>query len=288
MPTVKQWFRDRGLTRDNRNSTIIVHSDDPINSTILTDTKMAPAAIVETGWSSDSDASDSQVVDITTQSDIMHSDIMPVKFDPAKHLAFQPPSGTLKMADIGLADNVGVSPIAASEPFQLFSPEAIELMRAEIFNPEVQKKCGFHSNLAKSQLRGYAPKYASFAYEAWNHPATLEIISKIAGVDLVPVVDYEIGHINLSVKSKEQTKEEEQIIKAVKERRASLDSLDDNKPIVGWHRDSYPFVCVLMLSDCTNMVGGETALLSDDGSKVVRVRGPQMVSFFHISWDSTY
>ena len=34
-----------------------------------------------------------------------------------------------------------------------------------------------------------------------------------------------------------------------------------------------PFVCVLMLSDCTNMVGGETAILTADGD-VMRVRGP--------------
>ena len=34
-----------------------------------------------------------------------------------------------------------------------------------------------------------------------------------------------------------------------------------------------PFVCVLMMSDCTNMVGGETALLTAHG-EVIRVRGP--------------
>ena len=44
--------------------------------------------------------------------------------------------------------------------------------------------------------------------DAWTHPETLGILSKIAGIDLVPVHDYDIGHVNLSVKSEEQTKQE--------------------------------------------------------------------------------
>lgn len=45
---------------------------------------------------------------------------------------------------------------------------------------------------------------------------------------------------------------------------------------VDWHTDSYPFVCVTMLSDCTNMIGGETALRTGSG-EIIKVRGPQMV-----------
>jgi hypothetical protein len=43
--------------------------------------------------------------------------------------------------------------------------------------------------------------------------------------------------------------------------------------IVSWHTDSYPFVCVLMLSDCTGMIGGETALRAANGG-IIKVRGP--------------
>lgn len=35
------------------------------------------------------------------------------------------------------------------------------------------------------------------------------------------------------------------------------DSADN---VVSWHNDSYPYVCVLMLSDVSEMIGGETAL----------------------------
>jgi len=94
-------------------------------------------------------------------------------------------------------------------------------------------------------------------------------------------MDYEIGNINFSVKSEEQAQGELAAISRQKQYFADDEGIagcpwEDDKPVVGWHTDSYPFVCVLMLSDCTNMVGGETALLTGDGN-VLKVRGPQMV-----------
>ncbi|KZT22645.1 hypothetical protein NEOLEDRAFT_1137650 [Neolentinus lepideus HHB14362 ss-1] len=196
------------------------------------------------------------------------------EFNPAKHLVYREPAEVLSMEDIGFVKDKGVSPIAVSQPFKLFSEEAVHEMRREIFKPEVMDNCKYSSNIAACQLRGYAPKYAPFTYDAWNHPETLAIISKIAGVDLVPVMDFEIAHINFSVKSEEQTKQELDTIKKQKRVRAGR-PWEDDKPVVGWHNDSYPFVCVLMLSDCTNMVGGETALKTGDCS-TIKVRGPTM------------
>ena len=117
-------------------------------------------------------------------------------------------------------------------------------------------------------------------YDTWKNPETLAIISKIAGVELVTEMDFEIAHINISVKSDKQKAEE---LEAFLDRTLTEDDegiagcpWEDDKPIVDWHTDSYPFVCVTMLSDCTNMIGGETALRTGDGD-VVKVRGPQMV-----------
>jgi hypothetical protein len=199
-------------------------------------------------------------------------------FDPKKHLAFEEPSTILTMKDIGFTDDVGISPVAVTHPFQLFSPEAINIMRSEIAKPEVKADCFFASNIANAQLRGYARKYAPFTYTAWNHPEVLAIVSKLAGVDLVPWGDYEIAHINLSAtKTEDQATAE---LRGLHIRNSSDEGIDcstheDDKPIVGWHKDSYPFVCVLMMSDCTDMVGGETALRTADGN-VIRVRGPTM------------
>jgi hypothetical protein len=104
-------------------------------------------------------------------------------------------------------------------------------------------------------------RYAKFVYDAWTHPETLRIISSIAGVDLVPVMDYEIGHVNISVND-------------------SPDGTLQAAPVVDWHKDSYPFVCVIMLSDANEMVGGETALRTGSG-EIKKVRGLQMVNPAH-------
>lgn len=109
-------------------------------------------------------------------------------------------------------------------------------------------------------------RHGKFIFEAWKHPETLAIMSKIAGVELVPVMDYEIGHINMSVPGSKQQYDKNALI-----------SEDDEEAIVGWHRDSYPFVCVLMMSDTTNMIGGETALRTGTG-EIKKVRGPSKVS----------
>jgi hypothetical protein len=84
------------------------------------------------------------------------------------------------------------------------------------------------------------------------------------GVDLVPLIDYEIGHINISVPG------------SVKMNDAGDLVAEDQNPVVDWHRDSYPFVCVLMMSDVTGMIGGETALKTGTGD-IKKVRGPEKV-----------
>lgn len=97
-------------------------------------------------------------------------------------------------------------------------------------------------------------------------------------------MDFEIAHVNLSMKSEEQ-KQAELAASSLERKLTEADEgiagcpWEDDKPIVDWHTDSYPFVCVTMLSDCTDMIGGETALKTGDGD-VMKVRGPQMVSVF--------
>lgn len=97
-------------------------------------------------------------------------------------------------------------------------------------------------------------------YDAWTHPRTLDIISSIAGIELEPILPHvEIGNINVSIQDPKK------------------DPADaENVTVTKWHNDSYPFVCVVMMSDASKMVGGETALLNGKG-EVMKVRGPQMV-----------
>jgi hypothetical protein len=79
-------------------------------------------------------------------------------FDPAEHLTFTPPEQVIMMTDLGYPADMGVSPVAVSQPFKLFSTEAVHQMRSEILHPQVMKNCGYQSNIAASQVRGYAPK----------------------------------------------------------------------------------------------------------------------------------
>ncbi|KAI9893967.1 MAG: hypothetical protein M1814_004737 [Vezdaea aestivalis] len=192
-------------------------------------------------------------------------------FDAEKHLSTETLPKVYTMEELGLADEKGVSPIGVSEAFSLFSFEAIEAMRSEILCQEVFDNHHFQSNASTCQLRGFAPKHTPFVYDAFTHPKTLSIISRIAGLDLVPVMNYELGHVNISVKTEEEQKAEIQ-----KYQEAILDQgyNESRDPVVDWHNDSYPFVCVIMLSDARDMIGGETALCTGTG-EIVKVRGPQ-------------
>lgn len=82
---------------------------------------------------------------------------MTTLFKPETHLSFAKPEALYTMESIGLPD-VGVSPIAISEPFPLFSQEAVNIMRSEVLADEVQEKHFFANDLAPKALRGYAAK----------------------------------------------------------------------------------------------------------------------------------
>ncbi|OAL23802.1 hypothetical protein AYO22_06121 [Fonsecaea multimorphosa] len=190
-------------------------------------------------------------------------------FDPDKHLNYQPPNKIWTMKEMGFAEQQGVSPNAVSEPFPLFTADAIQQMRAEVLSKPVWDNCKYSSELAHCQLRGFAPD-----------PAVLSIVSKIAGVELVPAMDLEIAHINISSNTKEQIEAVKQALEEKSHREADegvsgCPYEGDDQPIVDWHTDSYPFVCVTMLSDCSNMIGGETALRMGTG-EIMKVRGPAM------------
>ncbi|KAE8159766.1 hypothetical protein BDV40DRAFT_290629 [Aspergillus tamarii] len=183
-------------------------------------------------------------------------------FDPKVHLNYEPPKKIYTMKEIGLAGH-GISPNAASEPFSLFTKEAIRQMRAEIFSEEALKHCQYTSTFIKNMVRGMGPALAPFIYDAWNHPEVISKISEVAGVDLIPSIDFEIGNINISFGDGTTAT----LGKTV--------DVEDRTSAVAWHYDSFPFVCVTMLSDCTGMVGGETALRRPDGH-IMKVRGPAM------------
>ena len=78
------------------------------------------------------------------------------EFEASKHLNFQPGTKTISMKEIGL-DGHGISPNAVSEPFPLFTEEAVEQIRAEVFSDEVVKDCQFSSTFNKQIIRDMGP-----------------------------------------------------------------------------------------------------------------------------------
>lgn len=79
-------------------------------------------------------------------------------FDAKKHLNYEPPSKVTTMKEIGL-EGQGISPIAVTAPFQLFTEEAIKQMRAEIFSQPVLDNCQYMSEFVKSTIRGMGSAY---------------------------------------------------------------------------------------------------------------------------------
>lgn len=217
-----------------------------------------------------------------------------IKFDPEVHLKYYSKdpleqhkfhnTRRLTMEELGLTNKLQISPIGVSDPFPLFTDEAVEIMRMEILRKESFLKFARNSWSSSSGLdcviRGYVKDkdtiYTPFIHDAWTHPKTMELVSTMAGVDLEIVMDYEIAHVNVGITDEEVAEQQrEQYNKEEREKVFRGESSGDDIPaIVGWHNDSFPFVCVLMLSDTTNMIGGETYLRMGDNT-VAKVSGPQ-------------
>lgn len=214
-----------------------------------------------------------------------------MSFDASKDLAFSPPSSILTMKDLAL-EPTDLSPIATTEPFPLLSQDAVLKHRKELFSSEVMDNCLFHTRPGSVQLRGMVPRYAKYLHEFWNSPEVLKIISEIAGVDLVPVMDYETCHTNVQlgpggIEEVRRTPVQppvatpEAIERFNKDKAQKRAVTDQSKPIIEWHKDSHPWVCVVMLSDAQYMTGGETEIMKGDGT-TIKVKAPQMVSAFKI------
>ncbi|KAF2100569.1 hypothetical protein NA57DRAFT_54648 [Rhizodiscina lignyota] len=210
-------------------------------------------------------------------------------FDADAHLAYTPPATIHSLADLGLPLSP-LSPIGSTDPFPLLTQEAVEAHRREIFSKDVIDNCLYVTRKGSCTVRGMAPRYAPFINAFWKSKEVLEIVSRLAGVELVPVLDHEICHTNVQlgpegvegvkrtpivppVSTPEAIKEMDEWNERQKvESPAEADN--PNKVVVPWHRDSHPFVCVVMLSDTRHMTGGETELMRGDGT-TVKVRSPQ-------------
>jgi len=79
-------------------------------------------------------------------------------FDAAKHLAYTERPKVISMKELGLSEDMAISPVAVSEPFPLFTEEAVRIMREEVFTKEVWDNCMQSTAFANCQIRGHCPK----------------------------------------------------------------------------------------------------------------------------------
>ncbi|EKV19773.1 hypothetical protein PDIG_01140 [Penicillium digitatum PHI26] len=117
------------------------------------------------------------------------------------------------MEELGFSGSKGVSPVGVSGPFSLFSAEAVHQMRKGVLNPEMGKNVNCEDTQRSEPSIHIGPimrqgvdnfrSRAPLVDNAPKSPETLEIVSIIAGVNLVTAMDFEIGHINFSMSSEE-------------------------------------------------------------------------------------
>lgn len=207
------------------------------------------------------------------------SSLPPVTFDPAKHIAMHGDHEILKMADLNPTFTSPISAHAAAQ-IPLATKEAVMEMRRELFSKEVLDNCLHSTRPGAVQLRGHSPRFTPFIYAFWHHPQVLASISRAAGVDLVPAYDYEIASTNVQLGPRGiaglyDTPAEPPEYSEEQAQQDLAAAGPKRDPIIGWHKDAHPFVCVLMLSDARNMKGGETAYRRADG-QIDYIKAPQM------------
>ncbi|KAK4498405.1 hypothetical protein PRZ48_011063 [Zasmidium cellare] len=206
-------------------------------------------------------------------------------FDAGRHLNFEPPTEYYTLDKLGLSSTGSISPVAITAPFPLLSDEGIRKTRADLFRTELLAKHKYVESKDPGvyKLRGYG-KDAPFVYDMWSSKETLAACSAAAGCELDVMFDYEIGHINVQLPPgvDEGGEDLERLLPPVDPPSQIAEVSDEEAAkaaeagianVTAWHNDSFPWVCVVMLSDPTGMKGGETALRKGDGS-ILKVRGP--------------
>ncbi|KAJ5836697.1 hypothetical protein N7447_002723 [Penicillium robsamsonii] len=202
-------------------------------------------------------------------------------FDPKVHLNYTPPSKKFTMQDLLINQSPTASPIAGTVPFPLLSAEGVKAYRRALFQKDVIDKCASSPFPGTLVLRD-AAKQSMFVNDFWTHPETMRIVSEAVGVPLEVVMPTEIGHTNIQVEGTtiaemaSNLKAEPVVEKLeLSPEDRTYNPLKDASAIIPWHYDSYPYVCVLMLSDTEGMIGGETYIKKGDG-EVQKVEGPQI------------
>ncbi len=131
------------------------------------------------------------------------------------------------------------------ESMRLLSEEGLQLVRQELSEDTLVAQCAFSSERTPSVYRGTA-HVSECLRKLWRSDEIKTILSDAFGYLIEPhPMNYELAHINLQPKD-----------------------LGHGKPVDDWHRDSYPLVCIVMLSDAESMEGGELVIKDGLGQEI--------------------
>lgn len=189
-------------------------------------------------------------------SQIVNTNNFKIQFDVTKHLYLDKFPKIHTLESLGFCGMKGFSNFGASEPFRLLTPEAIVIANEILNNDIIQKNCTYSSPIAPMVLREVC-NYSSFFNDMWNSNELISFISEISDISLKPhPMKLERAHINIQS--------------------PVLENYDKNIPIFGWHVDSQPFVCIVMLSDMPSEsggIGGETYIRTLNG--IIKLQFPE-------------
>eukprot|EP00948_MAST-09A_sp_MAST-9A-sp1_P001343 g1343.t1 len=185
------------------------------------------------------------------------------RFCAQEHLCLKGPSELHSIEDFGYVPSEtpeALTTFAATEPFRLLTEDAVDIVNSELARLKAETTFSAPP-FAPCVQRGVA-KYSPFINDLWKTPELSSILSAAAGLALkCHPMDYEIAHINVQDNVAEQQRSET-------ENRATSKN-EEPEPVFGWHRDSQPFVCIVMLSDIpADAQGGATHVRRKDGSEI--------------------
>lgn len=89
-------------------------------------------------------------------------DVQP-KFDPGRHLRYQPPAERHTFGEFGLDSEKTQTDMCITDPFDLFTEDCVRLMRRELFQPVVFNNYMHSWARAPCVIRGIAPTVSSFS-----------------------------------------------------------------------------------------------------------------------------
>jgi hypothetical protein len=164
---------------------------------------------------------------------------MEPEFDPAIHLAIERPK-KMTLLDFSEVDKTpevegnDKSCLAYTQAFRLLSDEGVRVLREILArNMDLVRS----SERIPSYIRGLAHT-SKFIRDLNECPLVLDVLSECAGYRVIPhYLPMNYAHTNFGMLPKSHD------VKSV--------------PVDQWHVDSVPFVLIIILSDMTDMIGGE-------------------------------